>query len=77
MKAGTAVITSNITCMPEVAGDAALLINPENIESIAGAMIQISNNPDLRKQLIEKGKHQAKRFSWDKTAEKVWNLIMS
>jgi glycosyltransferase involved in cell wall biosynthesis len=77
MKAGTAVITSNITCMPEVAGDAALLINPENIESIAGAMIQISNNPDLRKQLIEKGKHQAKSFSWDKTAEKVWNLIMS
>lgn len=77
MKAGTAVITSNITSMPEVAGDAALLVNPENVESIANALIKISSDKNLRNILIEKSKTQALQFSWDKTAEKVWDLIMS
>lgn len=75
MRAGTAVITSNTSALPEVAGDAALLVNPGSIEEIASAYEKIYSNASLRNSLIEKGKIQIKKFSWDKTAEKVWEGI--
>ncbi|MCD4832560.1 MAG: glycosyltransferase family 4 protein [Bacteroidales bacterium] len=75
MNCDTAVITSNVTSMPEVAGDAALFVNPVSVQSIADAMIKIYNGPHLRNQLIEKGKIQRQKFSWDKTAEKFWKSI--
>jgi len=75
MNCETVVITSNVTSMPEVAEDAALYVNPLSINSIADAMIKIYENNDLRNELIEKGKIQSQRFSWDKTAEKFWNSI--
>ncbi len=71
----TPVITSNVTSMPEVAGDAALLVDPFSIDSIADAMLQISINENLRKQLIEKGRERRKTFSWQKTSERLWNSI--
>jgi len=69
------VITSNTTSMPEVAGEAALLVDPFQIESIANAMKSITFEPDLRFALVEKGKQQRKRFGWDQTAERVWKAI--
>jgi glycosyltransferase involved in cell wall biosynthesis len=72
---GTAVITSNTTSMPEVAGDAALLVDPFSVESIADAMIRLNNNKELRDELILKGKHRAENFSWDKTAKILWQSI--
>lgn len=75
MNCNTAVITSNCTSMPEVAGDAALYADPFSVHSIADAMINIYNNSDLRNQLVEKGKIQIQKFSWDKTADKFWNSI--
>ena len=69
------VITSNVTSMPEVAGDAALLVNPFSIEEIADAMITMETNPAVREQLIEKVKLRKNQFSWDKTAEKLWTSI--
>lgn len=75
-KAGTAVITSNVTSMPEVAGDAALLVDPFKPAEIAGAMKEISSNKKLRDNLIEKGNQRANRFSWDITAEKLWKTIL-
>jgi len=69
------VITSNVTSMPEVAGDAALLIDPYNITSISEAMINISEDENLRKELVEKGKRRAEIFTWDKSAEKMWGFI--
>ncbi len=75
MNCDTAIITSNITSMPEVAGDAALLVDPFSVSSIADAMIHLVKNPNLRNELIEKGKIQRQKFSWDKTAEKFWNSI--
>ena len=75
MNCNTAVITSNVTSMPEVAGDAALFVDPHSVNSIADAMIKIYENKELRLELIEKGKVQKQRFSWDKTAEKFWNSI--
>ncbi|MBW6479772.1 MAG: glycosyltransferase family 4 protein [Bacteroidales bacterium] len=72
---GSAVITSNVTSMPEVAGDAALLADPYSIDSISEAMISISTNEDLRNSLIEKGKERSRQFSWDKTADALWKII--
>lgn len=72
---GTAVITSNITSMPEVAGEAALLVNPFSSESIADAMERIHREKGLKEQLIEKGLERVKQFSWQQTADLVWDSI--
>lgn len=75
MNCETAVITSNKTSMPEVAGDAALLVDPFSVEEISTAMEEISTNESLRQELIKKGNIQKQKFSWDKTAEKLWLCI--
>ena len=70
------VITSNCTSMPEVAGDAALLIEPTDTGSLADALSQIAGNPALCEQLVTKGCLQRTRFSWDITAEKLWQSMI-
>ena len=70
------IITSDITSMPEVSGEAALLVNPHSVESIKESMLQISNEPELRSGLIAKGRIQRENFSWDATAEKLWKSMM-
>jgi len=75
MNCETAVITSNVTSMPEVSGDAALLVDPFSVDSIANALMKIYSEPKLRLELIEKGKKQCQKFSWDKTAIKLWVSI--
>ena len=74
-QAGVPVITSNITSMPEVAGEAAILINPFDQQSITQAMQQIATNAILRKELIRKGHQQQQLFTWDKAAELLWNCM--
>lgn len=71
MECGTSVITSNISSMSEVAGDAALLIDPYNPQEIAEKMNNIVSNKDLRRKLIEKGFKRVKEFSWKKTARRT------
>ena len=63
------VITSKTTSLPEVAGDAATLVNPESIESIADAMKTSITNDHERPIVIEKGIAQARRFTWQQTAD--------
>lgn len=75
--AETAVITSNVTSMPEVAGDAAVLVDPLSVEQLTDAMRQVALDRDFRSQLIEKGRLQRLKFSWDKTAELLWNCIVT
>ncbi len=70
------VITSNVTSMPEIAGDAALLVDPFSPESIAGAMLEIATKPDLRNQLIMKGRIRKDEFTWQKTADRLWESMM-
>lgn len=72
---GTPVLTSTITSMPEVAGDAALLTDPFDVEAIAAAMEQIANDPVLRNNLIQKGTERKTAFSWDRTAASLWKSI--
>ena len=67
MACGTPVITSNVSSLPEVAGDAAILINPYNPGEITAAMTTIINDSETRKQISEKGLRRANQFSWEKT----------
>ena len=69
MACGTPVIASYSSSLPEVVGDAGLLINPYNIIDITEALKQILLNKNLRDKLIKKGLKQASRFNWTKTAE--------
>ncbi len=76
MNSNVPVITSNVTSMPEVAGDAALLVDPSSVDSIANAMGQVANDEDLRTQLIEKGRERGKTFTWDRTASLLWESLI-
>ncbi len=72
---GVPVITSNVTSMPEVAGGAALLVDPFNVDEIADAMKRIADSKTLRGELIEKGFQRCKAFSWDLSAQYLWKSI--
>jgi glycosyltransferase involved in cell wall biosynthesis len=69
------VITSNVTSMPEVAGEAALLVNPLSTTEIADAMEQLATNEQLRNKLIQLGTERNRAFSWDKSAQQFWNVV--
>jgi len=69
-------IISDSTSLPEVGGKTALYANPFSIDSISNAMLKMANDDNLRNQLIENGKIQQQKFSWDKTAEKLWQSIL-
>lgn len=71
----TPVITSNVTSMPELSADAALLVNPFSVDSIKEGMLKMAKDAPLRNSLIESGKKRRADFSWDKTASKLWNSI--
>ncbi|MCX7727884.1 MAG: glycosyltransferase family 4 protein [Bacteroidia bacterium] len=75
MQLGTPVITSNTTALNEISGDAAIKVNPENTDEIANAMKIIHEHPELVKQLINKGLQQAEKFSWDISANLLWNGV--
>lgn len=68
MNAGVPVITSNTTSMPEVAGEAALLVDPSSLLEISDAMKRISSDKELRDDLIKKGIEREKQFTWGKAA---------
>jgi len=74
-KSGIPVITSNVTSMPEVAGKAALMINPFSVDSIKEGMIQMTSDSDLRASLVRSGAERLSLFSWEKTADKLWDSI--
>ncbi|MEA5535462.1 glycosyltransferase family 1 protein [Crocosphaera sp. XPORK-15E] len=75
MGCGTPVITSNISSLPEVAGDAALLINPYNVQEITAAMEQITTDENLRSQLKILGLQQAKKFTWQNTGQQTLGIV--
>ena len=76
MSCGVPVITSNVTSMPEVVENAGILVDPFSVDAIAKAMLTIASDEELRKELIEKSKLQAKKFSWQKTGDLLWASIL-
>lgn len=71
MACGTPVVASSVTSIPEIAGDAALLVDPMQTGEIAEAMVRVFQEPGLRERLRGKGLERVRRFTWRKTAEKT------
>ena len=74
MRVGTPVITSNLTGMPEVAGEAAILVDPHNTDQISAEMSRLLNDEQLRDALKTKGQKEAAEYSWERTSELYLNL---
>ncbi len=75
MACGCPVITSDVSSLPEVAGKGALFVNPRNVDEIACALDKIITDKKLTNEIVEEGRKQAKKFSWQKTAEGVLKII--
>lgn len=75
MQCGCPVIASNTSSLPEVVGNAALLVNPESHSQITEAMLKIIKDPELSDQLREKGLKQANKFSWEDSAQKLLKIF--
>lgn len=71
----TPVITSNTTSLPEIAQDAALLVDPKDTKAIGQAMVFLTQNPGVKEELIKKGKKRAEQFTWERTAQLLWESI--
>jgi glycosyltransferase involved in cell wall biosynthesis len=71
MACGTPVITSDSAAMPEIAGDAAILVNPYDAHEISRAMTEVCSQENLRRHLSRKGLERARHYSWSKTAQKT------
>ena len=75
MKSGVPVITSNTSSMPEIAGQAALIVNPYDTNNVAEAMENIDKNEQLRYELIKKGKERIKFFDWETTSNQIFKIL--
>jgi glycosyltransferase involved in cell wall biosynthesis len=71
MACGVPVVCSNASSLPEVAGDAALLVSPLDTDGLAGAMARVLGDADLRRELIARGLAQAARFTWEQAARQL------
>lgn len=74
MACGVPVVTSNISSMPEIAGNAAVLVDPKDVDEIRKSVEAIMKDKDLRNELVQKGLKRAMEFTWEKTAQKTVNL---
>ena len=74
MANGVAVITSNRSSLPEVAGDAAILVDPENDEELLFAMKTLASQEGLRRELVERGIARASEYTWQRAVESTWKV---
>jgi glycosyltransferase involved in cell wall biosynthesis len=72
MAHGLPVITSNRSALPEVAGRAALLVDPENTDELAEGLRRLAGDEDLRTGLADEGKKRAAQFSWDRAVQSTY-----
>lgn len=77
MKCGCPVATSNVSSLPEAGGDAAIYFDPENVEEIASTIEKVLSNKKLRDDMIRKGHEQVRKFSWEKSAREVLEVLES
>ncbi|RMD84180.1 MAG: glycosyltransferase family 1 protein [Candidatus Dadabacteria bacterium] len=76
MASGLPVVSSNRSCLPEVLGDAAIFVDPEDSEGIAKAVLEVIRDKDLSLSLKERGRKQARLYSWEKTGEATLNAYL-
>jgi glycosyltransferase involved in cell wall biosynthesis len=72
MARGVPVITSNTSAMPEVAADAAILVDPRDPDALADELLRLANDESLRAQLIRRGLDRARQFTWESAVQKTW-----
>ena len=75
MASGVPVVTSNVTSLPEVAGDAAITVDPTSVQEIAAALERLANDERLRQVLVSRGIERAKRFTWEQSARHTWKVL--
>ena len=76
MQSGTPVLAGNLTSLPEVGGDAVLYCDPMNIDDIAEKLTTLAKNTELKRELSQKGLERSQLFSWEKSADAVWEVLM-
>lgn len=76
MKCGVPVLAANASCLPEIAGGAALLVDPFSVSSITEGMKKINSDDALREKLVNDGLQRCTYFSWQKTADGVWESLI-
>ncbi|MGD0869594.1 MAG: glycosyltransferase family 1 protein [Bryobacteraceae bacterium] len=74
MAAGAAVLTSRTSALPEVAGDAALLVDPTDTAAIGQALRDLTEREDLRRELAQRGTARARLFTWEKAVRETWDI---
>ncbi len=77
MACGVPVLTSNVCSLPEVVGDAAVLVNPLEVEAIADGIRRLTEDEAMRGKLRNKGLERIRQFSWDETARKTWDVLQA
>ncbi|MBI3999144.1 MAG: glycosyltransferase family 4 protein [Candidatus Omnitrophica bacterium] len=75
MACGAPVIASNVTAVPEIVGEAGLLVDPKDSDTLAETMVKVLKNRSLQNEMREKGFKQAARFKWNQTAEQVFEIF--
>ena len=75
MACGTPVITSCTSSLDEVAGEAALKVNPESVQQIASALTKMHREEDVRQKLIEKGRKQAAKYTWENASDALYKVF--
>ncbi len=75
MAAGVPVLTGNLTSLPEVVGDAGIMVDPMDVDAIARGLKELIENQELRKMLSTAGLSRAKQFSWDRTAKRTLEVL--
>lgn len=75
MACGTPVLTSNVTSLPEVVGEAGIMVDPYDVEAIADGLRRLVEDYALHKELRRKGLERTQQFTWERTAEHVWQIL--
>lgn len=75
MAAGIPMLTSNVSCMPEIAGEAAVYADPYSVDSIKDGMVKVLTDDKIREEIVEKGKERVKSFTWERCAEEYERLF--
>ena len=75
MACGTPVVTSDRTALPEVVGEAAMLVDPYDVEALAWGIRRVVDDQGLRQTLSHQGLARAQRFTWEQTAARVWQIL--
>jgi len=74
MACGTPTVTSNVTSLPEVVGDAAVTFDPHNVDELAAIIEKVLTDKELRQELSLRGLERVKQFSWDRSAKQTWEI---